>query len=277
MMCYLQAPAAAEKGVALLKAAPTQEDKLDLARSLRFLRSGWTTQTRREFFQWIVLAQGYRGGDNMRLVIDELKTDALDDIPAKDRQAIEDLLRAPAPNQISPISAKPRPFVKNWTMAELAPLLDSKLKHRNFDHGKQMFAAALCFNCHRFNGDGGAVGPDLTALSGRFSPRDILESVLEPSKVISDQYAAVTVTTSNGKVITGRVVNFKENTIQINTNMLDPGALEKVDRADIEKMETSKVSMMPTELLNTLNESEIFDLFAFLLSRGDRHNPMFAP
>jgi hypothetical protein len=40
-------------------------------------------------------------------------------------------------------------------------------------------------------------------------------------------------------------------------------------------METSKVSMMPTGLLNTLNETELLDLFAFLLSRGDRKNGMF--
>jgi len=65
MMCYLQAPMAAEKGVKLLDAAPTQESQLDLARSLRFLRVGWTTKTRREFFQWIVRAQAYKGGENM--------------------------------------------------------------------------------------------------------------------------------------------------------------------------------------------------------------------
>ncbi len=277
MMCYLQAPSAAEKGIKLLDAAPTQEDQMDLARSLRFLKTGWTTKTRREFFQWIVRAQAYKGGENMRMVIDELKADALAGISAKDRRAIEDLLNAPALAQASPVASQPRPFVKDWTMADVAPSLDTKLKHRNFDHGKQMFAAANCFNCHRFNGDGGAVGPDLTALSGRFSARDILESVLEPSKVISDQYAAVSVITTDGKVITGRVVNFSGNNIQINTNMLDPTALEKVNRNDIEKMETSKVSMMPTGLLNTLNETEFLDLFAFLLSRGDRQNAMFDP
>src|SRR6185369_16807825 len=178
------------------------------------------------------------------------------------------------PTTVAPV-AKPRPFVKDWKMGDIVPLLDTKLKHRNFDHGKQMFAAALCFNCHRFNGTGGAVGPDLTTLSGRFSARDILESVLEPSKVISDQYAAMNVVTSDGKVVTGRVVNFSGNQIHINTNMLDPRKLDKIDRADIESMETSKVSMMPTGLLNTLNENEVLDLFAFLLSRGDRRHSMF--
>jgi putative heme-binding domain-containing protein len=274
MMCYLQAPSAAEKGVKLLVAAPTQEDQLDYARSLRWLRTSWTPKTRREFFQWIAHAQTYTGGENMRLVMDELKANALDGVSEIDRRGIEDLLNAPLPTTVAPV-AKSRPFVKDWKIADIVPLLDAKLKHRDFEHGKQMFAAVLCFNCHRFNGTGGAVGPDLTALSGRFSARDILESVLEPSKVISDQYAAVNVVTSDGKVVTGRVVNFSGNQIHINTNMLDPRKLEKIDRADIESMETSKVSMMPTGLLNTLNENEVLDLFAFLLSRGDRRNSMF--
>jgi putative heme-binding domain-containing protein len=275
MMCYLQAPSAAEKGTKLLAAAPTQEDQLDYARSLRWLRIGWTPKTHRDFFEWIVRAQSYNGGENMRLIIEELKADALDGVSEKDRRGIADLLNAPSPAAVSPVASKPRPFVKDWKMAELAPLLDSKLQHRNFEHGKQMFAAAVCFNCHRFNGAGGAVGPDLTTLSGRFSVRDILESVLEPNKVISDQYAAVNVITTSGKVVTGRVVNFSGNQIHINTNMLNPTALEKIDRANIESMETSKVSMMPTGLLNTLNENEVLDLFAFLLSRGDRRNPVF--
>jgi putative heme-binding domain-containing protein len=277
MMCYLQAPSAAEKGVKLLNAAPTQESQLDLARSLRYLRADWTPKTRRAFFEWIVRAQAYTGGENMRLVIEELKADALDGLTPDDRRGIEDLLTAPAATQVSPVSSQPRPFVKEWKMADVAPLLDAKLAHRDFEHGKRMFAAANCFSCHRFNGEGGAVGPDLTTLSGRFSARDILESVLEPSKVISDQYVAMDVLTTSGKTITGRVVNFSGNSIHLNTNMLDPTALEKIDRRDIDKMETSKVSMMPSGLLNTLNETELLDLFAFLLSRGDRHNAMFKP
>src|SRR5207237_8684391 len=94
---------------------------------------------------------------------------------------------------------------------------------------------ARCFDCQHFAQEGGSVGPDLTGLAGRFSARDILESVLEPSKVISDQYAAVTIETNSGKVITGRITNYNGDDITINTNMLDPTATVKVNRADIDK------------------------------------------
>ena len=276
MMCYLQAPSTAAKGIKLLQAAHTQEEQLDLARSLRFLKAGWTLELRRAFFQWIQLAHTYRGGENFRLVIDELKADALKTLTEKDRPALDDLINAPEPTDSTPVTP-PRPFVKKWTMADVLPLLGSKLKQRNFEHGKAMFAAATCYKCHRFDGDGGAVGPDLTALSGRFSARDILESILEPSKVISDQYAAVNVILNTGKVVTGRITNFSRNDIHVNTNMIDPTAIVIVDRNKVEEIQTSNVSMMPTGLLDTLNETEVLDLFAFLLSRGDRHNTMFDP
>jgi putative heme-binding domain-containing protein len=160
-------------------------------------------------------------------------------------------------------------------MDDVVPLLVTKLKDRNFERGRQMFATANCYACHHFAGDGGNVGPDLTGLAGRFSPRDILESVLEPSKVISDQYAASVITTNSGKVIEGRITNYNGEGITVNTNMQDPNATVTVNRNNIESMELSKVSMMPTGLLNTLHEDELLDLMAFLLSRGDSHNAMF--
>jgi putative heme-binding domain-containing protein len=277
LLCYLQAPGTAEKGVALLNAALTQEEQMDIARSLRFLRTGWTLETRRAFFEWLLRAQTYRGGENLRTFISEFKADVFKDISEEERQALKDVIEAPVPEDAQPRPVAARPFVKEWTTSEVQSLLDRGLTNRDFDRGKQMFAAAQCFNCHRFDGEGGAVGPDLTMLSGRFAARDILESVMEPDKVISDQYAAVTVVTSDGKVVTGRIVNFSGDKISINTNMLDPTAIEPVDRRTVEELETSPVSMMPSGLMSTLNESELLDLFAFLLSRGDRNNPMFRP
>ena len=161
-------------------------------------------------------------------------------------------------------------------MDEAATLLARGLKGRDFDRGRALFSATNCYGCHRFSNEGGSVGPDLTVLSGRFSPRDILESVLEPSKVISDQYAAVQIVTAEGKVVIGRIVNLSGDAVMVNTNMLDPNAMETIDRKSIEEMGPAKASMMPTGLLNTLNDEELLDLMAFLLSRGDRKNEMFA-
>ena len=155
------------------------------------------------------------------------------------------------------------------------PVVEKGLKGRDFDRGRSLFAAANCFACHRYDNEGGSVGPDLTSVSGRFSPRDLLESIVLPSKTISDQYGAVTIATIDGRVITGRIVNLNGDNLMINTDMLDPNAMTNVNRNQIEETKPSPVSMMPEGLLNTLTQDEVLDLMAYLLSRGDRQSPMF--
>jgi putative heme-binding domain-containing protein len=276
LLCYLQSPTAAAKGMQLLSAAPTQEEQIDVVFSLRFLDTGWTRDLHRELFEWFRGATAYKGGNNFEKFIQELKQDCLAHVPGGDRLALAGIINAPIPAQVTPLSARPRPFVKEWSMAEVIPLVETKLKHRNFARGRKMFAAANCFSCHHFAQEGGALGPDLTGLAGRFSARDILESVLEPDKMISDQYAAVVIQTTTGRIVTGRVTNFSGDKITLNTDMLAPNAFESVDRSEIEQMTNSTTSMMPAGLLNTLNEEELLDLMAFLLSRGNPQDPMFA-
>ncbi len=172
-------------------------------------------------------------------------------------------------------AAAPRPFVRKWAVADFDAVLAGGLKDRDFDRGRSLFGAANCFACHRFANEGGAQGPDLTQSAGRFSPRDLLESIIEPSKEISDQYAAVRIDTVDGKVITGRIVNLNGDTVTVLPNMLEPNKLVTVDVRRIESQQISKVSMMPEGLLDTLTEDEILDLLAYTLSRGDRRNGAF--
>ena len=276
LMVYLQAPSAAAKGTALLAKAPTQEEQIDQARHLRFLKTGWTLETRKSYLTWLNSARSFHGGANFANFIQELRTDALATLSAEEKTALADLIYPPLPAAGTAQPVVVRPFVKDWKMEEAATLLAGGMKGRDFDRGRSLFGATSCFACHRFTNEGGSVGPDLTGLSGRFSARDILESVLEPSKVVSDQYASVQIVTTEGKVIVGRIVNLAGDTVQVNTNMADPNAIEAIDRKSIEEMGPSKTSMMPTGLLNTLNDEELLDLMAYLLSRGDRKNPMFA-
>ncbi len=276
LLCYVQSPNVAGIGLKLLSRAPTQEEQLDYARSLRFLKSGWSDDRRRQFFGWISRAHDYKGGQNFEKIIEEIQAEALIGLSDEQLATVKELLEATTADQPSAVATKQRAFVKDWTRDDLLPLLEGDLRARNFDLGREMFAAANCFACHRFNEEGGAAGPDLTALSGRFTSRDILESVLEPSKVISDQFAAVTISTKEGRVITGRIVNYNDGEMHINTNMLDPLAIEKCNQSSVDELEKSDVSMMPQGLLNTLSKEEILVLFAYLLSRGDPNHAAFA-
>src|SRR5262249_54274973 len=149
-----------------------------------------------------------------------------------------------------------------WTIDELVPIVErGAAGGRSYDNGRRLYGAVACAACHRFAQEGGLVGPDLSGVVGRFSVHYLLESTIDPNKVISHQYAAITIVKKNGEVVTGRVANLSGDSLQIVQDMFGPGTMTGVRRADIDVMQPSKVSMMPTGLLSTLNEEEIQDLF----------------
>jgi putative heme-binding domain-containing protein len=238
------------------------------------LATGWTPAQRQEYFAWYLKAATYKGGQSFQAILAGMKQDAAANLSPADKEALKPVLEA-KPAAPAPVVGRPRPFVKKWTLDELVPAVEKGLKKRDFEHGRRLFGEAQCFACHRFANEGGAQAPDLTVVSGRYGVRDLLEKVLDPNRAVSDQYAAVVITTTDGKVVTGRIVNYFGEKLSVMTNMLDPNGLVSVDARRVESVERSKVSVMPAGLLDTLREDEIFDLLAYLLSRGDRNHKMF--
>ncbi len=274
-LVYLQHPDAAKKGMKLLAEAPTQEEQLEYVRSLRMLVAGWTPELRKDYFGWFVKAATYKGGNSFQGFLRLIKADAVALLSAQEKAALQPVLDAkPAAGQFV---AAPRPFVKRHSLEELAPVVEAGLKagKRDFDRGRKLFGAANCFACHRFDNEGGSAGPDLTGVAGRFSQKDLLESILDPNKEISDQYAAVEIDTLDGKKVIGRIVNLNGDNLTVNTDMLNPNGNTSVNRNNIDRMRPSKQSMMPAGTLDTLTDDEVLDLMAYLLSRGDRNAPVF--
>lgn len=256
--------------------APNQEEQIDWARILRNAKSGWTKETRASYFKWFLQAANYKGGASFDLFINEIKTNALATMTDAEKAEIKDVLDAKPEPKAPSFTPKPLNFVKAWTLEELSKSLGVGLEgNRNFQNGRNVFGAATCFACHRFNSEGGAVGPDLTSVAGKYSPRDLLEHILNPSKEISDQYGSTVFTLQDGSTVTGRIGNMKENTMMVCTNMMDPNGFTSVDRRKVVKMEESNVSMMPPGLLYMLKEDDILDLLAYLLSKGNADDPMF--
>jgi putative heme-binding domain-containing protein len=274
LLAYLESPGVAAKALKLMADAPTQEEQIEYAKDLRVLATGWTAQEREEYFKWYLKAANYKGGASLKGFFTRMKSDAVASLSYKEKEELKPILEA-KPTAPTPIVGKPRPFVKKHTLDELLPVVEKGLTKRDFDRGRRLFGEANCFVCHRFDNEGGAQAPDLTILAGRYSPRDVLEKVLNPNKFISDQYAGVVITLNDGKVVTGRIVNHNVNNISVMTNMLDPNGLVNVNATKVDTIVKSKTSMMPEGLLDTLKEDEILDLVAYLLSRGDRNNKMF--
>ncbi|MCP4849443.1 MAG: c-type cytochrome [Verrucomicrobiaceae bacterium] len=274
---FLQSPYAVSKTMSLLENATGQEEQIAYAINLRFLKKGWTPALRKQYFQWFIRAGNYQGGARFRNYLDDIKKDAVASIPAAQKTpALTELINTTAEKNTPQFTGKPRGFVKMWTMADLAGLLGAGLEGgRNYQNGRKMFGAGACFVCHRFNNEGGAVGPDLTSVAGRFTPHDLLESIVDPGREISDQYGASIFKMKDGSSLVGRIMNLKENSYWINTDMMTPSTITKVDVKLIESIEPSPVSMMPPGLLATMKQDDILDLLAYLLSSGNPGDALF--
>ena len=279
LLVYLRGPNTAKKAVALLESAGGQEEQIDYAKSLRLLQNGWTRDLRKRYLKWFHRAASYKGGASFGNFVASIKKDAVKNLPDSERAALKEIIEAvpkvKTPLELIAEAMAGRSFVKEWTMKDIEPLIAKGLTTRNFANGRRMFGAAACVACHRFANEGGAIGPDLTGAGGRFSPRDLLESTIDPSKEVSDQYAPIVVTMLNGDKITGRVMNLAGDSMRLNTNMFDPNETENLDRKQIKSIEHSKISMMPEGLLNMLQKDEILDLLAYLISGGDKQHAMF--
>jgi putative heme-binding domain-containing protein len=131
------------------------------------------------------------------------------------------------------------------------------------------------FEAFEFGDDGGATGPDLTQAGGRFQPKDLVEAIVHPSKIVSDQYKATIVQTADGKVVTGRVVSESPEKITVVTDPEDVTKFVEILRSDIEELLPAAESLMPKGLLDQLNEAEVLDLLAYTLSRNNAKGPAF--
>ena len=110
----------------------------------------------------------------------------------------------------------------------------------------------------------------MTTIGRRFTTEDLLEAILEPDRVISDQYRATTFTLRDGKQVTGQIADIHKGKWSVITNMLQPRNYTPVDPQAIDDAEPSPVSMMPAGLLDTLSREEILDLLAYLKAGHDR-------
>lgn len=157
------------------------------------------------------------------------------------------------------------PSQSKYSFQQLMAFLEDNPQGQRGDveRGRKIFADAKCSKCHRFENQGETIGPDLTSLRRRFQKKEIIESLVYPSQVISDQYRMVTVVTADGLVHNGMPVPGNPNKDRVVLLLSDATRLE-IPRGDIEEMVPSKLSVMPAGLLNDLTLAQIADLFAFL-------------
>ncbi|WP_419189829.1 c-type cytochrome [Stieleria marina] len=277
-LAFLQSPTAAAKSIALIEAAPTQEEQMQYARSIRMLKAGWTPELHKKYFNWFLKAANYKGGASFDKFIEFIRNDAVASLSSQQTASLSELL-AKKPVKKSALENLGEVFKgrseKEWTLDELSAASKTQLANRNFANGRKMFAATGCYACHRFGDQGGMTGPDLTSAGRRYSPHDLIDQVINPSKVINEQFSSIKVLTDDGVMHTGVVVNLSGDTFTLNTDLTDPNKRVSIDRKEIELMEVSKVSAMPKGLFNRLTQDEIMDLLAYVISGGNSEHAYF--
>ncbi|MEQ1752251.1 MAG: heme-binding protein, partial [Prosthecobacter sp.] len=103
----------------------------------------------------------------------------------------------------------------------------------------------------------------------------LVENIVDPSKVISDQYESSILTLKNGSTVIGRITSDEGGILQVATNPAAPGQTTDVRHDTIQSRQVSPTSLMPPGLINAMNADEVADLLAYILSGGDKRGKMF--
>jgi putative heme-binding domain-containing protein len=131
----------------------------------------------------------------------------------------------------------------------------------------------LCAECHKIYGEGQDVGPEITS-NGRNDFEQLISNIFDPSLVIGPGFQATTVATSEGRVLTGLLVEDGRERVVLK---LQGGKVETIARDQLEEMKTSPVSLMPEEIERQLSPQEIVDLCAFLCLDKPPSDPAAKP
>ncbi len=273
----LDTPHAIAFGLERMALANDQLERLHYLEVLSEARVGWTRKQRRLFFTSLAYAKRFSYGDRfMPAFFEAVQTAALANVLDNDeRTELGNILVQD--QAVAATTQSPRPFVRQWSVSDVLSADKSQdagtsqpLAEPDVQRGRQLFATAMCANCHVCGVEGRPVGPDLTTVGRRFSRREVLESIIEPSKVIADAFRDVVILRNDGTITTGRIVqnDFRESKLILAIGDLTSSRLQTIPKAEIESWSESPISSMPTGLLDALTRQEINDLLAFLLAEG---------
>ena len=293
MLCYLQAPKIVDRILALL-AEPEEKEmpewgrllarsqgnygakaaevirelgsprKVHLAYCLRVVKGPWTEGQRRQLMNWYTQEMNGKAQKSAQLGIEKMRNDTLKNATKEERKMIEswglEVEKRPY-DQERPVAKGP---ARAWTVEQIVEVAQD-LKKADVENGAKMYHAALCIDCHRFGAVGGAAGPDLTNVAGRFTAEELAVAILDPSREISNQYEFKTFIKVDGSTERGRVVDERDEILVIATNPFDFSQTIEISRADIKEIKPSLVSPMPPAMVTMFGEEEMRDFLAYLL------------
>lgn len=153
------------------------------------------------------------------------------------------------------------------TPEEMSAMVGKVKTQGSAARGEQVYRRQqmLCQTCHAIGEAGGVIGPNLVSIGGSAPVDYLIESLLEPSKKIKEGYHMIIINTTDGKVLSGGLVQDGQAEVVLR----DPAnQLQHVPKDKIASRQMSPVSMMPPGLTASLREDEFVDLVRFLSELG---------
>ena len=168
----------------------------------------------------------------------------------------EDWLEIPPPAIGTPLAEEDR---KQLLVAE------QNLLPGDIERGRQVFAAAKtsCSKCHRIEGEGGQIGPDLSTIGRSRSQRDLLEAILFPSASFARGFAPYVIQTDDGQTVSGIILGEGAQKLRLG---IDKDKSQLIANDTIEEIRASNVSIMPSDVHRSLTPQELADLVSYLKS-----------
>jgi putative membrane-bound dehydrogenase-like protein len=282
VLAHMQTPGVIDALLDHLTPDRSQQEQIHTVYALRVIGAEWTPEQRRRLMAWFDRARTFRGAASMTGYIDFLWESALERLTDDERQAArarreESLaanarraaeLAAPAEEDDPPDTSAKLAHMSFQELSEYLEYDPMAYSRGDAEKGRRLFYRARCVDCHVFGAEGRGGGPDLSTVVTRFRRQEILESIMYPSRVISDQYTALRVETGDD-VVVGMLADETASTL----TLIDANGkrIEMPQEAILDRRPSS-VSIMPEGLLHAMSLQDLVNLVVFL-ERGAPEGP----
>ncbi len=258
LLARTEPPGARAALLTALDEQPAAEEALHLLYCLSALRGEASPDELRPALARLGALRTRPGGSSYQGYLDGFERRLLAQVPDDAREALRALARSAPAAPLQLVRGAP-PRDRERTLAFVREALDAP--ERSAAEGAAVFART-CAACHRHGESGGAGGPDLTSAAARLALPDLLVAIMEPSRVVSDQYRSTRLRLADGREPEGLLL--RDDGARL--TLLDrSGETLELAADEVAERTLSALSAMPDGLLDGLSSRAIADLCAFLL------------
>jgi putative heme-binding domain-containing protein len=185
-----------------------------------------------------------------------------DKLPADTAFAAANALLSSSDEEIRARSAKRLSLPAAAGGEPLPPVTELVRRAGDVERGKTLFnTTGTCAKCHKVNGEGKDVGPDLSEIGSKLSKEAMYVSILDPNAGVSFNYETYVASTLDGTTLSGILVSQTDDVVELKTA---EAVIHNLKRDDIEALKKLPTSLMPADLQKQLKADDLVDIVEYL-------------